>query len=200
MLRTLWREFMDGPILLWSLWPCLSPSLPLFMKARRARRFRFSTIHHLISVIIFLSVNHLEVIYFDSQHVPCNFPPSPPVPEKSELLVHNCRSVIATVDLHTVSVRSTASWHWPQKCFIATCSNKRCLQEMLEVNTSGCRPVKSSCMWRQYDPSTAGLISGTDVCCHIHIQLLSWGQSLQNVTPGFLIKDWFPFVTIIVWD
>lgn len=62
---------MDGPILLWSLWPCLSPSLPLFIKACRDRRFRFSTIHHLISVIIFLSVNHLEVIYFDSQHVPC---------------------------------------------------------------------------------------------------------------------------------
>lgn len=125
MPRTLWREFMDGPILLWSLWPCLSPSVPLFIKARRACRFRFSTIHHLISVIIFLSVNHLEVIYFDSQHVPCNFPPSLAAAEKPELLVHNCRSVSATVDLHTVSVRPTAFWLRlrNKKCFIARTSS-----------------------------------------------------------------------------
>lgn len=200
MPRTLWREFMDGPILQWSLWPCLSPSVPLFIKARRVRRFKFSTIHHLISVIIFLSVNHLEVIYFDSQHVPCNFPPSLAVPEKSELLVHNCRSVSATVDLHIVSVRPTGSWRRPRqkkKCFIATHFNKRCLQELLEVNTSGCQPVKSCCIcgssfvWTQASYPVALMFVAFN-CCPL--------ERLYKVSRLAVSWKRFPFLTIIVGD
>lgn len=48
-------------------------------------------------------------------------------------------------------------------------------------------------MWRQYDPSTAGLISGTDVCFPIHIQLLSFGKSLQKSHAWifvFVVQKW----------
>lgn len=100
---------------------------------------------------------------------------------------------MATVDLHTVSVRPTASWLANKgKNKKTVCSHmlptRRSLQELFEVNTSGCEPAKPCCMLKQCDPSTAGLISAIDVWCHIHMQLPSWGESFQNVTPGYLFE------------
>lgn len=76
---------MDSTILLWSLWPvfhclCLCLLIPSSLLIQIFHNTS-STKHS----------NHLEVINFDSQHVPCNFLNSQHA--KAELLVMSCLSV-----------------------------------------------------------------------------------------------------------
>lgn len=145
------------------------------MKARRAHRFRFSTIHHLISVIIFLSVNHLEVIYFDSQHVPCNFPPPRLWLRRRS---RSCWFVIVGLSVPPWTCTPSA---FAQQLLGADHQRKKkkkvfhsdALQQEVFAGIVGGKYLWLSVsevllhMWRQYDLNAAGLTSGTTACCHI---------------------------------